>query len=381
MPSLEGLSAVIANIHDAGGDGAEWITALARVGALFEARTTTVWMQKNPSGDFRAAQTSPRSNASTPDYKHHARLDRLRFAVTRAPVGTILTNDMVVPRSEFARTEFYTDYVRRHGLYDCMQARVFDGSGYDSYLVITSDERVGAFEREDIRLLRLLLPHLRRVMQIQRRLASLALQRDTALEALDHLNHGVLIVDAQARVTYANGAAEVVLRQADGIRVEATGRGLRAAIPGQTSALRRLVAQAAGRDGTLSGGGSGALRIDRATGVPLLLCVVPVRAEAAWNVSPQPAALVLIGVPEHEETLTSPAHLRALYDLTPAEAAVAGRIAEGQGAKTAAEALSIAPSTLRWHLQRVFEKTGTTRQAELARLVGRLGAVTRNGHG
>jgi hypothetical protein len=37
----------------------------------------------------------------------------------------------------------------------------------------------------------------------------------------------------------------------------------------------------------------------------------------------------------------------------------------------------IEPSTLRWHLQRVFAKTGTARQAELARLVTRVGAVTR----
>ena len=43
--------------------------------------------------------------------------------------------------------------------------------------------------------------------------------------------------------------------------------------------------------------------------------------------------------------------------------------------KETTEALGIASSTLRWRLQRAFEKTGTARQAELARLVERLGAV------
>ncbi len=40
--------------------------------------------------------------------------------------------------------------------------------------------------------------------------------------------------------------------------------------------------------------------------------------------------------------------------------------------------LGVAASTLRWHLQRVFEKTGTARQAELARLVERLGTLGGN---
>lgn len=71
--------------------------------------------------------------------------------------------------------------------------------------------------------------------------------------------------------------------------------------------------------------------------------------------------------------------LRALYGLTAAEAAAGEAVARGHGVAEAAEALGIAPSTLRWHLQRAFDKTGTARQAELVRLVERLGAVAGSG--
>lgn len=277
---------------------------------------------------------------------------------------------MVVSRSDFVRTEFYADYADRHDLQDCMQGRAFGGLGYSGYVAIARSERVGAFESEEMRLLRLLLPHLRRAMRAWHWLAAAGIRHDSVLEALDHLGHGVLIADAQARVLYANGAAEAVLRQGDALGVDATGWRLRAANPGQTSALRRLIAQAAGRGGdALSGeGGSGALWLDRAAGAPLLLSVAPMRAETAWNVSPRPAALILIKMPEPERA-PAPVQLRARYGLTPMEAAVAGRILQGEGAKEAARALGIAPSTLRWHLQRVFEKTGTSRQAELVRLL------------
>ncbi len=377
-PSLEDLSAVIGDIHDAG-MGGEWLAALQQIRGLLNASGTTVWMQA-PSGDFRDVDSLERTTETRDYADYYERLDTLRFAVMRASTGTILTNEMVVPRSEFVRTEFYADYVVRHGLHDCMQVRIFDSPECIGVMAISRTERVGAFEGEDVRLLRLLLPHLRRAMQTRLRLASAGIQHDFALEALDRLSHGVLIVDAQARVVYANSAAEAILRKGDGLAVEATSRKLRGATSGQTSALHRLVAQAADRGGTLAEGeSSGVLRLDRLTGTPLLLSTAPVRAEVAWNVSPRPASLLLIGVPE-DEAPPAPAHLRALYDLTPAEAAVAGRIALGNGVEATARALRVKPATVRWHLQRVFEKTRTHRQAELARLVERLGVAGGNGH-
>jgi len=60
------------------------------------------------------------------------------------------------------------------------------------------------------------------------------------------------------------------------------------------------------------------------------------------------------------------AALRRLYFLTQREAEVAIAVARGAGLRTAADALGIGVNTVRTHLQRVFEKTGTSRQAELA---------------
>ena len=73
-------------------------------------------------------------------------------------------------------------------------------------------------------------------------------------------------------------------------------------------------------------------------------------------------------------TATSPLTrgLRALFGLTPAEAAVASRAARGEGVPGVAAALGIGRTTARFHLQAVFQKTGTRRQAELAWLLARL---------
>ena len=61
--------------------------------------------------------------------------------------------------------------------------------------------------------------------------------------------------------------------------------------------------------------------------------------------------------------------LRRLYGLTRAEAHVALAVLRGDGLQAAADALGVTLATVKTHLQHVFGKTGTQRQAELVNLL------------
>jgi DNA-binding CsgD family transcriptional regulator len=61
--------------------------------------------------------------------------------------------------------------------------------------------------------------------------------------------------------------------------------------------------------------------------------------------------------------------MRQLYRLTPSEARVADRLLDGLEIREIADRLGITLETCRFHLKRVFAKTGTPRQAELIRLM------------
>ena len=61
--------------------------------------------------------------------------------------------------------------------------------------------------------------------------------------------------------------------------------------------------------------------------------------------------------------------LVGLFDLTPAEAAVARGIASGDSIPDFARRNGVSPETVRTQLRAVFEKTGTRRQADLVRLL------------
>lgn len=61
--------------------------------------------------------------------------------------------------------------------------------------------------------------------------------------------------------------------------------------------------------------------------------------------------------------------IRRLFGLINAEADVALRIINGDGLKPIAADLAVSPATVKTHLQHIFEKTDTHRQAELVRLL------------
>jgi len=61
--------------------------------------------------------------------------------------------------------------------------------------------------------------------------------------------------------------------------------------------------------------------------------------------------------------------LRRLFGLTPAVSKLAAALAAGRTIADHAEEARITQGTARWHMKELFARTGTSRQAELVRLL------------
>ena len=83
-------------------------------------------------------------------------------------------------------------------------------------------------------------------------------------------------------------------------------------------------------------------------------------------------AMVVIVDPE-QDGQPAAAVLQRVYGLTETEIRVALTAAHGADPKRIAEELSVSLSTVRSHLQHVYDKTDTHRQADLVRLLLALG--------
>src|SRR5215472_5840266 len=174
-------------------------------------------------------------------------------------------------------------------------------------------------------------------------------------ELADLLPQGVIVCDARARVLFANRVAQALLEDGDGLAL-GNGGELRGRMPGETAALRRLVAAAAG---ALEVEAGGALRVSRESGETLPLLVCPLRAGGA---------VVFVG-DQASPIRRAQLAIRRWYGLTAAEARLATALAEGATLEQAALALEITRNTARTHLKHIFEKTGTNRQSALVRLL------------
>lgn len=222
----------------------------------------------------------------------------------------------------------------------------------------------------------LLAPHLQRAVQAQLGLGPLSQVRGGALDLVDQWRHGCVLVSLAGQVLYANRAANEIAAARDGLSLGC--RGLRAAVATEDAALQRLIRQACSANGHEPRAG-GRLAISRSSGRrPYVIQVLPLRPNRASFLNGPAAALVIIVDCEREAHLP-PADLQELYDLTAAEAEVAIRVLKGHGLQFVANELHVSLSTVRVHLQRVFEKTRTHRQAELVRLLMELEANSLRG--
>jgi len=232
----------------------------------------------------------------------------------------------------------------------------------DGDRLVLSVERAfaaGPVPEAAIRVLNGARPHLARAAMLG---ARLAFERTrTAVETLETLGLPACALSAGGRVLLANDLFDA---ETD---FWTTRGGDRLAIREQRAS--RLVEEALGGIAMPNGVRSLPL-VEQGGGRVAVFHLVPVR-RAAHDLFSGAAAIGVLTRPS-QGGQSGANLLQALFDLTPAEADVAGRIAAGEAVGGIAGAGGRSVETIRGHLKNVLAKTGTRRQAELAALLSSL---------
>jgi DNA-binding CsgD family transcriptional regulator len=281
------------------------------------------------------------------------------------PVGAVFMPETFMAREEHCNTDIFNEWYKPQRIEAMMRANLLIEGPASTVVTVGRRYSEGDFSTAETRLFAALIPHLQRGLQLQLRLAGTDGPPTGSAEMLNRLRQGVLLVDAGARVIFANSAAERMLRPGGGVFV---GRdGLRAGTPAETRLLRRIIADCADPRDELGGAG-GRLRLSREDRAPLTVLVVPHRARLTWIDVLRPRAILFITDPEAAAVVRRES-LRQDFGLTPAEAGFTREILKADGLQAAADRLGISLTTARTHLAHVFDKTGTRRQAEFVRLI------------
>jgi DNA-binding CsgD family transcriptional regulator/PAS domain-containing protein len=207
-----------------------------------------------------------------------------------------------------------------------------------------------------------IIPHLGRSLAIANALDLATVEARSYEGVLHALPAPIAITDESRRPRFLNAAAERLVRSADVLRLtdgclDAVGHGSEGFAAAFASAGR-----------TASTGPCASTVLKRGVepvAIAHVLSLEDDRSDRPRWAGPESRAIFL--VQPRQTFRTMHAAFASLYGLSASEIQLVALLANGGGIDAVASQLRISRNTVKTHLQRVFEKTGTARQAELIR--------------
>jgi DNA-binding CsgD family transcriptional regulator len=285
------------------------------------------------------------------------------FSSPEAPVSTA----DLIPYDEFQETRFYREWARPQGFIDYMGAAIDKSATTAVVFNVMRHEGDGMFDEASRRRMRLIAPHVRRAVVIGNAIDLKTAEAASLAEVFDGLSTGVFLTDARGRIVHSNTAGRALLADGDGLYAS-SGR-LVARHPGARETLGAALAAAEKGDAAIGAGGIG-VPIAAGEGGPYAAHVLPLTSGSRREAASSYGAVAALFI--HKATInlrSEPECIARHYRLTPTELRVLLAIVEVGGVPEVAEALGVADSTVKTHLGNLYGKTGTSRQADLVKLV------------
>lgn len=358
---------LIERIYAAAEDQSLWPDFLEHLAGALRCAATNLFVQdlRNPAGTASATfNTDPKFQRSYAEHYAKVNIFLIRGR-SLLKAGKVWFSDELCPDTESQRSEFYNEWIVPQGHAHGLLGIAFNDKSVVGNLGAIRGRRQKRFSHEDRRLLRLLMPHLRRAVELRRHIHQTEVLHAATAQALDYWPTAVFVVDEAGRVLATNRSAQDLLREGDGIVLE-QGK-LKAALSHDGNGLERLLRTATAAR-PLDGCVGGTVNVPRPSDKrPLSAFVAPASRKDILFGMPG-AALVFVTDPEKTE-LPDSHILQSLYALTPAEARVACLLAQGKDVKDIADEAAIHENSVRVQLKKIFDKTGARRQAELVKLI------------
>lgn len=367
-PSLLLELDLIGSIYDAVLEPKLWAVTLERIRQFLQLQNAMLAVNALPSGEMAAfgfSNVPPDFMALIPELGEEAvALWGGPEVAARLPLEQPIIHSEYRPRQSWVGNGYYERFAKPQGIVD----QVILVLEYNPSLVGTigfgSHETMPPISRAQTSALSILAPHLRRAAV----LSGLMINKDEAAgtfsDVVDGLRLPVFLVRSNLSIAHQNAAGTRLLREFPQLWSAADGR---LAFPGEIIAgqIDAAVRAAIEDSGGLSHGAGIPFR--PAANRSLVVHVLPLKRR---HVLLEPSAVAALFIVDPARRIDYPLDtVKLIYGLRPAEVKVLDLTLRGLTGPQIASELSVAPSTVKTHMQALFEKFGVGNKVELVSAV------------
>ena len=371
MREAEELSRVVGDVYDASLDPALWPNAIESICDYVGAASASLHSQDSISRATDALFWWGRESSAPQFFKSYqekyCKINPIFPGVIFFDVELPVAVPDVISCEEFVRTRFFREWLAPQSLMDGLFSNLEKGATSCALFTAMRHAEQGQVDDRMRQRFELITPHVRRAMLIGKVIDLHRVEAAALADSFDQLASGMLIVDSSGRIIHANASAHRLIAEANVLR--ATNGRIGALDPQGNRNLLDIFIAAEGGDAVIGKKGI-ALPLTARTGERYIAHVLPLTSGARRKAGVSYAAAAAMFVREAALDLPSPPEALAdEFKLTPAEVRVMFAIVEIGGVPEVAPVLGISDQTVKTHLHRIYEKTGTKRQADLVKLV------------
>jgi DNA-binding CsgD family transcriptional regulator/PAS domain-containing protein len=365
---LEALSRLIGGIYDAVLDPQSWTAVLEEIGAFVRSSGASLYAEESITKSGKVSYVW----GVTPEYTQsyfttYIKLNPYANAACFLGVEEQMSIADVMTHDEFRETRFFREWAQPQGWIDALFVMLDKSVTSYAALGLFRHQNEGPVDDALRRRAQLIAPHLRRAVLIGNVIDLRTNEAAMLADTLAGLAAGVFLLRADGGIAFANQAGQAMLDE--GQLVRSAGGVLVAADPRANAALHETVS-AAGEGDAAVGRKGVAVSLSASARERWLAHVLPLTSGERKQAISGYAAVAAVFVRKASLETPSPMETVArLYRLTPSELRVLQAVVDVGGIAPIADALGISEATVKTHLHHVFQKTGTSRQAELIKLV------------
>ena len=150
--------------------------------------------------------------------RYDVNVDLRLESMLQKSAGTVAIETGLVPAEVYRRSELVNDVLLRYDhLYHVLGGLILKEPTAVAVIGLQRQLEQGPFEASEVRLLRALVPHLKRASRLMLKMAEKEAFEKGLTEALDFLPMGIALVNEESNVLAANRQAAGILRQEDGL--------------------------------------------------------------------------------------------------------------------------------------------------------------------